>query len=182
MCVDGYDFNVVFVSSSYRSTNAQQLPVLCVYVHAPGLYQWNGERMLLIALLCTFVHRRPSNRGDETIAIVGSTHAIVSHCSVCSFFFNCRLLHPQNRLVGQKLAIATFCMFTLPILFFFVARHVFRDKAEPDNWAGGAAILVTNLIVAGYCVAAFSEEDEEAQKNKNDADGPRVGVFKQRTD
>jgi VMA21-like domain len=77
-------------------------------------------------------------------------------------------------------------MFTLPIIAFFVAQYIFRHKAEPDNWAGGAAIIVTNLVVAGYCVAAFLETDEETSKgdkhSAKDADAPRVGIFKQRTD
>lgn len=75
-------------------------------------------------------------------------------------------------------------MFTLPIIVFFVAKHVFREKAEPDNWAGGAAIIVVNLIIAGYCYQAYWEdmEDDNEQRIALDEDGPRVGVFKQRTD
>lgn len=100
-----------------------------------------------------------------------------------------RLLDPQNRQVGQKLAVATACMFTLPIVVFYLTRHYFfAHKAQPDSWAGGAAILITNAIVAGYCIAAFSEADDDETKNsdhdrnENDVDGPRVGVFKKRTD
>jgi hypothetical protein len=100
-----------------------------------------------------------------------------------------RLLDPQNRKVGQTLGIATAFMFTLPVAAFYSAQYVFREKSQPDNWAGAAAILVTNLIVAAYCVAAFREKDDDCndtdndglQRNK-DADAPRVGVFKQRTD
>jgi hypothetical protein len=70
-------------------------------------------------------------------------------------------------------------MFTLPIIAFFVSLHVFRDKAEPDNWAGGVAVLVTNLIVGTYCYKAYQEDRDEKD---NDADRPRVGIYKQRTD
>mmetsp|Transcript_31077 Transcript_31077/g.44122 ORF Transcript_31077/g.44122 Transcript_31077/m.44122 type:complete len:96 (+) Transcript_31077:121-408(+) len=90
------------------------------------------------------------------------------------------LMEEQNRDVGRKLGIATACMFTLPIISFYVGMWVFQSKKEPDNWAGGLAILVTNIVVAGYCYSAFSEEDED--EFKTDAAGPRVGVFKQRTD
>jgi VMA21-like domain len=84
-------------------------------------------------------------------------------------------------LVGQRLGVATAAMAVLPILSFFVTRHFCQAKEAPDTWAGGAAILVTNIIVAGYCIAAFSEKDDQAEKNK-DADAPRVGIYKQRTD
>lgn len=51
---------------------------------------------------------------------------------------------------------------------------------EPDNYAAAAVVLAVNIAVAGYCIKAFNEDREE-EKGK-DADGPRVGVFKQRTD
>jgi len=80
-------------------------------------------------------------------------------------------------------------MFTLPLLTYFASRRfLFSDRDEPDNWAGGAAILVTNVIVAGYCYAAYVEDAEERGKDDGgkadsyDADRPRVGIYKQRTD
>jgi VMA21-like domain len=91
-----------------------------------------------------------------------------------------RLLQEQNRVVGKKLGIATGAMFTLPIAAFYLGLYIFGHKEQPDNWAGGLAILVTNLVVAGYVVAAFSEPDDLV--NENDGDAPRVGIFKKRTD
>ena len=72
-------------------------------------------------------------------------------------------------------------MFTLPIIAFYIAQIIFQHKEQPDNWAAGAAIFVTNLIVAAYCISAFLEPDD-AKLEKKDEDGPRVGIFKQRTD
>ena len=89
-------------------------------------------------------------------------------------------MQKQNQDVGRKLGTATACMFTLPIIAFYVGLNVlFTDKEHPDNWAGGLAILVTNIGVFGYCYSAFQEPDDEPG---NDEDGPRVGIFKKRTD
>mmetsp|Transcript_22097 Transcript_22097/g.32646 ORF Transcript_22097/g.32646 Transcript_22097/m.32646 type:complete len:96 (+) Transcript_22097:126-413(+) len=90
------------------------------------------------------------------------------------------LMQEQNRDVGKKLIFATLCMFTLPIIAYYLGLQYFANKQNPDNWAGALAIVVTNLVVAGYCYSAFQEEDEN--ENKNDDDGPRVGIFKKRTD
>jgi VMA21-like domain len=71
-------------------------------------------------------------------------------------------------------------MFTLPILAFYFGLHVlFSEKEHPDNWAGGLAIVVTNIVVFGYCYSAFQEPDEDVE---NDENGPRTGIFKKRTD
>lgn len=104
-------------------------------------------------------------------------------------------MHPHNRQVGQKLGLATLLMVTLPFIAFYAALELFADYAEPVNWAGGVAILVTNLVIAGYSYSALTEEDiivgpngeiVKAQLDKDgdgkDADGPRVGFYKQRTD
>lgn len=91
------------------------------------------------------------------------------------------LMQKQNQDVGRKLGLATACMFTLPILAFYLGMNIFKDKAQPDNWAGGLAIIVTNVVVFGYCWSAFHEEEEEDENEKDDA-GPRVGIFKKRTD
>ena len=72
-------------------------------------------------------------------------------------------------------------MFTLPIISFFIAQHIFREKESADSWAGAAAILMTNVIVASYCYSAYVE-DRDLKEEDNDARGPRVGAFKQRTD
>jgi len=105
------------------------------------------------------------------------------------------LFHPQNRDVGKKLGYASAFMFTLPLLTYYVAKHVLTTSAyfsetnaaknNADNWAGFAAIVTTNVIVAGYCYSAYVEdrdEKEEANENENDEDRPRVGIFKRRTD
>ena len=89
-------------------------------------------------------------------------------------------MEEQNREVGRKLGIATGCMFTFPIIAFYIGLWVFKEKEQPDNWGAGLAIIVTNLVIAGYCYSAFSEEDDEEEDN--DASGPRVGIFKKRTD
>jgi VMA21-like domain len=92
-------------------------------------------------------------------------------------------LDPQNRTVGAKLAVASACMVVLPIVTFLIALHFCQDKEAPDTWAGGAAILMTNLIVAGYCYSAYVEDkEEEPTISRFDDEGPRVGIFKQRVD
>jgi hypothetical protein len=79
-------------------------------------------------------------------------------------------------------------MFTMPIAAFYLGLELFASKQNPDNWAGGLAILVTNIVVAGYVISAFSEPDEDFKKKEdrnggnNDEDAPRVGAFKKRTD
>lgn len=74
-------------------------------------------------------------------------------------------------------------MFTLPIITFYVCYwYVFPNKADPNAWAGGTAVIVANLVIALYVVSAFSEEDEDYNKDNDDASGPRTGVFKKRTD
>lgn len=79
--------------------------------------------------------------------------------------------------------IATACMFTLPILTFYLAKMYFANYPEPDNYAGAAAILMTNVIVAAYCVHAYRQDQHETMDgDENDADRPRVGIYKQRTD
>ena len=99
-------------------------------------------------------------------------------------FLSSSLLDPQNKEVGQKLLIATLFMCTAPFVAYFASLHyVFADKQQPDSWAAGAAILVTNLVVAGYCYSAFTEDlDVEDDEKDNDRFQPRVGAFKQRTD
>ena len=108
-----------------------------------------------------------------------------------------RLLDEQNRDVGRKLGIATALMFTLPFVTYYVTYYyVFSNRTEPANWAGGAAVLVTNLIIMGYVMVAFAEpdsEDEINQKKRGNAAlatttaatgkrHPRTGIFKQRVD
>ena len=73
-------------------------------------------------------------------------------------------------------------MFTLPVLTFFAAQWAFSYKKEPDNWAGAAAIIMTNIIVGSYCYMAYVEDQENNDKKDNDANQPRVGIFKQRVD
>jgi VMA21-like domain len=83
--------------------------------------------------------------------------------------------------VGKKLGLATGFMFTLPIAAYYLARYVFSDRTNPDTYAGGAAILVTNIIVGVYCYQAYIEDSEEKSTIK-DEDGPKVGIYKERVD
>mmetsp|Transcript_19336 Transcript_19336/g.40602 ORF Transcript_19336/g.40602 Transcript_19336/m.40602 type:complete len:118 (+) Transcript_19336:344-697(+) len=106
------------------------------------------------------------------------------------------LFQEQNRSVAKKLGIATLLMFTLPILAFYIGYYVlFTQKEEPLMWSGGLAVLFTNLVIAGYVVSAFGEEEDFTEEEKRlmsnkygggqgdgDEAGPRVGAFKQRTD
>ena len=74
-------------------------------------------------------------------------------------------------------------MFTLPIAVYYLCFHfLFNDKAYPENWAGAMAILAANIVVAGYVISAFSEKDDETTTSRGDADGPRTGIYKLRTD
>ena len=92
-----------------------------------------------------------------------------------------RLLKEQNRDVGQKLVFTTGLMFTLPIITYFIVNYIvttyYKDTiVNPDNYSGGAAILMTNIIVGGYCYMAYYEDNNEI------IEPPRVGKFKTRTD
>lgn len=78
-------------------------------------------------------------------------------------------------------------MFTLPfIVYYFCFHFIFHEKRETAAWSGGAAVVTANLVIAGYVISAFSEEDEFDNQiedsNNGDEGGPRVGAFKRRTD
>ena len=75
-------------------------------------------------------------------------------------------------------------MFVLPIGIFYLCYHIlFAHKKYPKNWAGACAIVTANIVVVGYVIAAFQEEDSEKKiSSPGDEAGPRVGVYKQRTD
>mmetsp|Transcript_3356 Transcript_3356/g.4970 ORF Transcript_3356/g.4970 Transcript_3356/m.4970 type:complete len:98 (+) Transcript_3356:212-505(+) len=92
------------------------------------------------------------------------------------------LLQKQNRDVARKLGIATICMFVIPLGVFYFCYHIaFAQKKYPENWAGAFAIVAANIVVAGYVIAAFKEEDDTTMSRGDEA-GPRVGAFKLRTD
>lgn len=79
-----------------------------------------------------------------------------------SLFLIYSLLSPENKETGRKLFIATGCMFTLPILVYYVCFYsIFSKKAQPENWAGACSILVVNVIIGSYVWSAFSEEDDD---------------------
>mmetsp|Transcript_2838 Transcript_2838/g.5321 ORF Transcript_2838/g.5321 Transcript_2838/m.5321 type:complete len:85 (+) Transcript_2838:389-643(+) len=84
-------------------------------------------------------------------------------------------------------------MLTIPVITFYVCFYfIFSNKSEPLAWSGFAAVGAVNVIIAAYVYSAFSEPDEVEVDAKragtvvgkfdNDASGPRVGSFKQRTD
>jgi hypothetical protein len=98
-----------------------------------------------------------------------------------------RLLQEQNCEVAQKLGTVTLAMFTLHILAFYLGIYLFVTKSDPTMYAGGLVVLVANLVIAGYVVSAFGEEEpelteEEKRIGDNDASGPWDGAFKQQTD
>eukprot|EP00584_Thalassiosira_punctigera_P022985 CAMPEP_0172554174 /NCGR_PEP_ID=MMETSP1067-20121228/53492_1 /TAXON_ID=265564 ORGANISM="Thalassiosira punctigera, Strain Tpunct2005C2" /NCGR_SAMPLE_ID=MMETSP1067 /ASSEMBLY_ACC=CAM_ASM_000444 /LENGTH=109 /DNA_ID=CAMNT_0013342495 /DNA_START=105 /DNA_END=434 /DNA_ORIENTATION=- len=99
------------------------------------------------------------------------------------------LLQEQNREVAKKLGTATLLMFTLPIISFYVSLYfLFPEKEDPLMWSGGVAVFFTNVVIAGYVISAFSEEEDVDEQQlrmgggDGDEAGPRVGAFKQRTD
>ena len=68
----------------------------------------------------------------------------MTHSSFCE-----RLRQEQNKEVGKKLGLATALMFTLPIAVFYICLEiVLKEKKDPTMWAGGCAVIVTNMIVA----------------------------------
>lgn len=87
------------------------------------------------------------------------------------------LLRKENKETAWKLGIATGLMFTLPFIALFVGYRVFDHKEYPENWAGLCAVLTANVVIAGYCYAAYIEDRDE-----NDEDGPKTGAAKQRVD
>jgi VMA21-like domain len=89
-----------------------------------------------------------------------------------------RLLHPQNREVGQKLGIATGLMFTLPFLAFYVALWALSGWENPESWAGAVAIVMTNVVVGGYCYVAYMEDRDINGAGVN----PKRGASKERVD
>ncbi|KAJ4325843.1 vacuolar ATPase assembly integral membrane protein vma21 [Neodidymelliopsis sp. IMI 364377] len=67
-----------------------------------------------------------------------------------------------------KLMSFTFAMITLPIgTYFFTNTYVFNGNA---TYAGGLAALMANVVLIGYVVMAFmddqAEQAEEAEKAK----------------
>ena len=56
-------------------------------------------------------------------------------------------------------------MFTLPIIAFFAIRYlaVSRGIINVDMYAGFGAVGVSNLVIIGYVVMAFNEEDDEVE-------------------
>jgi hypothetical protein len=110
----------------------------------------------------------------------------VAECTVFTAFsllLPHRLFQQQNKDVAIKLGTATVLMFTFPIAVFYICfHHVFNNNEFPENWSGGMAVLAANIVVAGYVISAFSEEDDEPTTSRGDSSGPRSGIYKERTD
>ena len=49
---------------------------------------------------------------------------------------------------------------------------IFSHKKNPENWAGGVAIVVVNLIVGGYCYSAFIEDSDDVNDEKEESRCP----------
>jgi hypothetical protein len=138
---------------------------------------------LLLSLLChVFIRVFPS----VTFSLSCSPNNTTTYLR-----YTFSLFHPQNKDVGQKLIGATGLMFTVPLLVFFLVRHWAKTiydvpASSVDTYAGGAAILTTNLIIGVYCYMAYREDEEDKQlegmKEGGGAVPPRVGQFKERTD
>lgn len=117
------------------------------------------------------------------IIMIGVSNVPISLSFLCLSGHIYRLLAPHNREVGKKLGLATLAMVSLPFLAFYAALYYFRDRPEPLNYAGAAAVLMVNVVIAAYVVSAFYEDDADPSKrDDNDASAPRVGIYKQRTD
>ena len=63
-------------------------------------------------------------------------------------------------------------MFTLPIIAFFIIRYlaVSRGVINVDMYAGFGAVGVANVVIVGYVVMAFNEEDEDADGQEGGGD------------
>eukprot|EP00594_Rhizosolenia_setigera_P004053 CAMPEP_0178952810 /NCGR_PEP_ID=MMETSP0789-20121207/8060_1 /TAXON_ID=3005 /ORGANISM="Rhizosolenia setigera, Strain CCMP 1694" /LENGTH=73 /DNA_ID=CAMNT_0020633979 /DNA_START=104 /DNA_END=325 /DNA_ORIENTATION=- len=62
-------------------------------------------------------------------------------------------------------------------------------KEEPMAWSGGLAVMTVNLIIAGYVISAFQEEDDfdnkdndRYLKDKNTGAVLVAGKYKERVD
>uniref|UniRef100_A0A7S2WU95 Vacuolar ATPase assembly integral membrane protein VMA21 homolog n=1 Tax=Rhizochromulina marina TaxID=1034831 RepID=A0A7S2WU95_9STRA len=91
----------------------------------------------------------------------------------------------ENQVVVRKLMATTGFMFTLPILTFFLVKYLAVHAGSPngDMYGGFSAIFAANLVVAGYVIMAFREDQGEGEKQSKEgagsaAVGPKVGIWK----
>ena len=99
------------------------------------------------------------------------------------------LLQPQNRPVAMKLLHYTLLMFTLPFLTFYLTLDHILPLIAPSlthktNYAVAVSVITVNLIIAGYVVSAFNEEDpqeEEEERGIGSNEQPKVGIWKKDT-
>ena len=64
-------------------------------------------------------------------------------------------------------------MFTLPLITYYLLDPYLGYKT-----ATAGAVVVVNIVIAGYVYSAFSEDDEEG--GKGEGEHPRVGIWKGR--
>ena len=83
-------------------------------------------------------------------------------------FFSRSFFGPENRLVTLKLVKYSLLMLIAPLAtFYFFFVVVFKSNHSMLGWAGMAAVVATNLVIAAYVVMAFTENDEEMSKVNN---------------
>ena len=80
---------------------------------------------------------------------------------------------PANKPVVRKLIITTVAMIVLPIAVFFltrVATHTWLglDSSGQNLWAGIAAAISVNVIMAYYVLLAWNEELHVSAEKKTE--------------
>ena len=75
------------------------------------------------------------------------------------------LFAPYNKAVTIKLLRYTLVMFTFPVGVFYLVYHlILGGKRELAGWAGIAAVIAANVVIAFYVWMAYTEEDDDKMK------------------